>query len=257
MASTSPFAVKDTGGIAFKVDIIKDAYSQLRISGITTNPTPSDLETALIRLENMVAEWRQKISINYAFEDCPDPNTETNVKRSFWHCLATNLAVRLIPDFNKQVPQSLMNQAVQSYSSMVGSVAMDRINQVDYPNRMPMGSGNTLKYNRWQRFYKRSGDDANAANLIEMTKGDVNDFTEHFDSYLKDGEYIYEFTITTDDGLDVESSESSDTDVDYRIKATGRSESATDSIKQLTIVITTTNERVETIYRYFRITSSS
>ena len=129
MSNISPFAVKDAGGIATKVEIIIDAYSQLRISGITVQPTPEDLEVALMRLENMMAEWQTRVCVGYNFEDNPDPNTEINVKRAFWHCLATNLAVRLIPDFNKAVPQVLMMQASSSYSAMSGSIALDRLNQ--------------------------------------------------------------------------------------------------------------------------------
>ena len=65
-----------------KVNIISDAYSKLRISGLTVLPTPEDLELALSRLESMMAELDVRgISIGYNFEDNPDPNSLTNIPR--------------------------------------------------------------------------------------------------------------------------------------------------------------------------------
>ena len=246
MSNPSPFAVADTGGTALKVDLLKDAYSQLRISGLTVQPTPEDLEVGLSRMENMLAEWLPRVCIGWNFEEVPDPNSVTNIKRSYWHCVSTNLAARLIPDFNKQVPQSLLMQASQSFSSMSGSVAMDRVNMVAYPNRMPVGSGNSLKYNRWARFYRNQSSDINTCAIDQMYLGDITDFTEHFDAYLNDGEYILSFSITTDTGLNVITSDSTDSDVNYKIEATGTDESSQSSIRQITIIITTTSDRIET-----------
>ncbi len=39
-----------------KVDILNDAYSKIRISGLTVTPTPPDLELSLNRLESMMSE---------------------------------------------------------------------------------------------------------------------------------------------------------------------------------------------------------
>ena len=255
MSNISPFAVKDAGGIATKVEIIIDAYSQLRISGITVQPTPEDLEVALMRLENMMAEWQTRVCVGYNFEDNPDPNTEINVKRAFWHCLATNLAVRLIPDFNKAVPQVLMLQAGSSYSAMSGSIALDRLNQVPYPTRMPRGSGNTLRYNRWSRFYRLSDTNTNTCAVEQMFIGDVNDFTEHFDAYLADGETIASYSITSDSGLDIVSSSNTDNDVMYRIQASNPSSESSGNVRQLTIIATTSEGRIDTRYTIFQLVS--
>jgi len=253
VSDISPFAVKDAGGVATKVDLIIDAYSQLRISGLTVSPTPEDLEVALMRLENMAAEWQISTDVGFNFEEQPDPNTDSNVKRAFWHTFATNLAVRLIPDFNKVAPPVLMSQAMQSYSRMAGSVGLDRLNEVEYPNRMPKGSGNTLKYNRWQRFYRVSDAATNTTALIQMFKGDINDFVEHFDAYLNDGETIDSFSIVSDGGLDIVSSSNTDDDVNYRIEATGTDETSLSNVRQVTIIVTTSDGRVETRYTLFQI----
>ena len=67
-----------------KGDIINRAFSALRISGITADPSPEDLELALGKLENMAAELAgRNIHTNFAFEDDPDPNTPHNMERKF------------------------------------------------------------------------------------------------------------------------------------------------------------------------------
>ena len=65
----------------FKADIIADAYSQMRISGLTVEPTPEDLELALVRLENMGAEFEsRKMSAGYVLEENSRP--QQSVRRS-------------------------------------------------------------------------------------------------------------------------------------------------------------------------------
>ncbi len=253
--SVSRFATRDVGGLADKVDLMRDAYSQLRISGLTVDPTTEDLEISLWRMENMLAEWQPRMDLGYNFEDQPDPNSPSNLRRPYWHGIATNLAKRLIPDFNKAVPQELINQASQSYSAISGMYAKERINEVNYPTRMPQGSGNTLKYNRWARFYRLSDPFTNTTNLTEAFKGNINDFVEHYDAYLNEGETIDTYTITADVGLDLVSDTNTDDEIQYRLKFTGSDERDVNSVRQVTIVMTTTSGRVETRYRLFEIYS--
>lgn len=247
----------DTGGKALKVEIIKGAYSQLRISGITRQPTPDDLEIALNRLESMVSEWDdiRNVNINYNFEDNPDPNSLLGVKRSFWQALETNLAVRLMPDFGKgKAPDvSLLAQANQSFSALSGSVALNKLAQIQYPSRMGVGSGNTLRSTRWSRFYSVTPDAPNISGTVIMIQGDVQDFIEHFDSYLKDGETIKSFDIIAEPALKIISSSKTDIDVNYRIKALAGNSISTQNNQQLTVVVTTSTDRVVSRVRFFNV----
>lgn len=244
------------GGTFDKIDAIVDAYSQLRISGLTVEPTPEALETALDRLESMAAEWFERnICCGYQFEDEPDPNTPTGVRRGFKQAFATNLAVRLVPDFNKQVPATLFAQATQSLSNLSAVSAADRIKQVQYPSRMSRGSGNTLRYNRWARFYRLSGAAAANCKVNRMYIGDIGTFVEHFDAYLTDGETIASFSIVADTGVSITGSSNTDQDVNYTVEATGGSDgSAVGESRQVTIVITTSSGRVTTRVIQFELT---
>jgi hypothetical protein len=235
------------GGTFDKVDAIVDAYSQLRISGITRQPTPGDLELALNRLEGMAAEWATRnICSNWNFQDQPDPNEPSNVQLGYKQAYATNLAVRLAVDFGKQLSPGLIAQATQSLSNLSGRSAMDRINMVPYPSRQPRGSGNTLRYNRWNRFYRNQQFASNSCSTVEMFVGDVNDYTEHFDAYLNSGETISSVDFSADSGITINSSSFTDTDVNYQILAANPSESTRDIERQLVIIVTTSDSRVET-----------
>lgn len=246
------------GGAATKVDLIIDCYSQMRISGLTVDPTPEDLEVALSRLENMASEWFdiRNICAGYNFEDEPDPNSPSNVPRSTWQAFSTNLAMRLMPDFGKQVLPSLMGQASQSLSSLSGKSMLDRLNQVDYPNRMPRGSGNTLRYNRWNRFYREQATAPTECATNKMVVGDVDDFVEHFDSYLNDGETIASFSLVADPALIISNDAISDNDIVYRVSATGATNDSSLRSQQVTIIITTSDGRVETRFIFFALTPS-
>jgi len=235
------------GGTFDKIDAINDAYSQLRISGITRIPTPADLELALNRLEDMAAEWATRnICSGWNFQDDPDPNEPSNVQRGHKQAYATNLAVRISVDFGKQLSPALVAQASQSLSNLSARSAMDRINMVPYPSRQARGSGNTLRYNRWNRFYRNQQFAANSCSTIEMFVGDVNDYTEHFDAYLNSGETIASVDFSLDSGLTLNSSSFTDSDVSYQILATNPVESTRNVERQMVIVVTTSDSRVET-----------
>lgn len=228
-----------------KVDRITAAYSKLRISGLTVIPNPSDLELALGELENMMAELSvtRGIEVGYNFEEEPDPNSDLNVPQEFWNMIATNLATRLVPDFNKEASPVLFAQASQSLSMASNVCARNRIQQVSYPARQPVGSGNRI-YSRWQRFYHDfAGLPPNAPSTLFIMQGETNDFEESFAAYLRTDEYIDSFEVTADLGLLVISSSALDGVIDYRLSAP--IDLDTSVWQQVKIKVTTTEGRVE------------
>ena len=85
-----------------KGEVINDAYSQMRISGLTVTPSPELQSKALSRLEAFMGELEiNNVCLEYNFTQVPDPSDETGVIQPFFLMMSTNLAVRLVPDFNK------------------------------------------------------------------------------------------------------------------------------------------------------------
>lgn len=230
-----------------KGDVINDAYSELRISGLTVDPTPADLELALSTYENMMAYFKARsICAGYSFEDEPDPNTPHNVDRAFWTPMASNLAIRLVPNFNKEEHRRLTMMADSGLSTMSGVSAKNLARQVVYPDRQPRGSGNTLRTNRWARWYRDVVQAPSTCATIRMIIGDIDNFVEHFDSYLKDGEAVASYTIEGTNGLDVTADSLTSPDISYTVEALGAENSTTNSLQQVKIVATTDAGRVET-----------
>ncbi len=178
-----------------KIDIIHDAYSEIRISGLTTNATPKELEYALIKLESMAAEWEdvRNVCVNYNLENEPDPNSGSGIKIGYRQAFSTNLAVRLISSFGKQVPPSLYGQAAQSFSGMSTSTAVVR--ETQYPERQPIGSGNSLRFNRWRRFYRKNPRAPIDCETEQINQGEINNYQLNLENYLDDGEEIDSYTF--------------------------------------------------------------
>ncbi len=223
----------------YKADVISGAYSQMRISGLTVEPTSEDLELALARLENMAAEFEsRKMSAGYFLEEVPDPNSLSGIPRQFLHAYETNLAVRLIPDFNKSVPEQLLLQARSSSSNLAARTALQ--SQTPYPNRMPRGSGNTTRSYRWDRFYHSGGTVPSTTNQLRV--GDVNTYFEDWADYLTRNESISSFVITPDQNLLVTASAISGSKITFTVSAPDKNATSATNID---IQITTSLGRVD------------
>lgn len=234
-----------------KAEIINDAYSLMRINGLNLDPSSSDLSLALSRLETMAAEFEgRNIQTNYNFENTPDANSEHTMARKFWHSYAANLAIRLISDFGKDIPASLLSQARAGFSFLSSATAI--VTPVAYPRRQPIGSGNR-RYRYRQRYYSQTVNIPNEGDSVYMYVDDINDFTEDFSDYIIDAETIASFTIEADDGLTIVSSSLSSPVVSYQINAAGTDTSA-DNFQQVKIVATTSTGRVITRIRNFALT---
>lgn len=228
-----------------KVDRINGAYSQLRISGLTVNPTPEDLQLALDRLESMMHEWQARnMGVGYFFEDSPDPNTASGVDRKYWQAIETCLAVRLCADFNKTPSPFLVAQANQSASFVSSQAASSLIKEVPYPNRQPRGSGNSGRYNRWQRYYRDDVSPPTESSTNQIYIGDINDYTESFNDYLSVGETVSSYTAEADPGLTLSNDSISGNDIVYRIEAVDNATQG--SYQQVKISITTSTGRKQT-----------
>lgn len=238
--------------MGLKVEIINAAYSRGRISGLTSNPTPGDLTLGLRRLESMMAQWEEKnICVGYNFEDDPGLNSLHNVKRSYWDAMETALAMRLLGDFGKQPVSLLLVNAKGAYATLLSGTAMT--NMVQYPNRQPVGSGNDLRRNRFRRFYRSASAAPNdCAVTTRMFVGDIDNFTEHFDAWLDQGETLASYTITTPhpSNLFISGDVLATPDVNYTVEAKAA------GTYPVTIVATSSNGRVETRVVYFQLTKA-
>jgi len=169
-------------------------------------------------------------------------DTTSRISLIYRDALETNLAVRLAPDFNKPVHPDLKAEANQSLSAM--KAATNEVRESKRSSRMPLGSGNARRFNNFHRFYTVEERPKSGPQLNKMAIGNVQDFIEHFDSYLMAGETVSSYTLTAETGLTVLSDSLASPDVNYRVRADAM---GTDGeYQKIVIVATTSLGRIET-----------
>ena len=228
-----------------KADLINGAYSLMRISGITVDPSGADLTLALTRLESMAAEFEgRNIITDYNFEQNPLIGSVHNLERKFWFAYEANLAIRLHPDFGKTASPILVTQQQAAYSFLVANTAPYR--EVSYPSRMPIGISSSRRSLRWSRFYIPEAKAPLSAETIIMYIDDIKAFSESFVAYLDAGEVISSYTIEADDGLTINADANATPFITYTIQADGLTSGSSIALRQIKIVVTTSAGRIET-----------
>ena len=231
-----------------KGDLIKGAFSQLRISGLTVDPSVEDNALALHRLETMAAEFLgRNIGTGYALENEPDANTPHNLDRKYWYAYEVLLAARLMPDFGKgmQPDVTLIRMSTSALSFLVSSTAV--VKRVQHSVNMPTGKGN-----RFYKYYPVVDDAPVSGETKVMYINGVNHLVERFDAYLKDAEDILSYVITSDDEITVSGDVNATPNITYTVTAGSTSKNNA----EVKMVVTTTDARVCTRIINFNILDS-
>lgn len=239
-----------------KIDIINAALTRLTISGfVTSTPGPEEQATALERLEDMAEEFfGRNMNAGYIFEDTPDPNSDSGIARQYKNAFETNLASRLMSDYGKSsndpaAAADINRQASQSLSNMAGRTALTR--ETFYSRRHPIGSGTTSRYsNKWIRYFRPQPQAPLQSTTNNMIIGEINDFVEKWDEYLRGTETIASFEIEASADLTIVSSSLSTPDVNFRVRV----DAGADPFQQVKITVTTSTGRINTRLVDFNIT---
>lgn len=228
-----------------KVDIINAAYEEMRISGLTVSPDASDLQVALERLEDMMAEFfgETNLNIGYNFEVTPQLNSYTNVPRTYRNMMITNLAMRLLSAFGKQIPETLSAQASQSLSGAIGSVAAMNMREVAPSRRMPVGNGKTFRNVFFNRFQVPSTLPPNEPPTNKIFQGEIFTYREDFSAWLG-GNTISSFTIVSDPLLTVTTSANASPLIAYTVSAPAN-QTSEGPWQQVKITVTDSAGRVD------------
>lgn len=237
-----------------KGDIILGAFSLMRINGLTVGPDGFDNETALDRLENFAAMLcSRNICTSYNFTENPNLSDLTNIPIKYNIMMESNLAVYLCPDYGKEVPPVLAALAASTMNTASASCALEILQPVTYPDRMPVGSGN-LRYFPYNNFRQGPALPPESCTTHDMFVGDINDYTENYTQYLGSAETVASYTIEADQGLLIVSDSLSSPVISYRIEAL--SQQTTGNWQQVKIVVTTSTGRINTRLINFNVLQS-
>jgi hypothetical protein len=134
-----------------KQQFVTAAFEEIGMASYVFDLAPQDLQSALRRLDAMMAEWNAKgIRLAYPLPGSPQDASLTepsNVPDSANEAIITNLAMRLSPSFGKIPSPVTLSTAKAGYNTLLSRAAMPGEQQL--PGTMPAGAG--WKTWRWGR----------------------------------------------------------------------------------------------------------
>jgi hypothetical protein len=127
-----------------KRQFVEAAFEEVGLAAYAFDIQPQQLESALRRLDAMMAEWNAKgIRLAYPLPSSPqfsDINAESEVPDSANEAIITNLGIRLAAGYGKTLMPQTMVAAKQAYNTLLSRAAMPMEQQ--FPGTLPAGAGN-------------------------------------------------------------------------------------------------------------------
>lgn len=130
-----------------KRQFVSAAFEEIGLAAYAYDLQPDQIESALRRLDSMMAEWNAKgIRLGYPLPHSPefsDINSESGVPDSANEAIITNLALRIAPGYGKSVATSTVIIAKNAYNVLMARAAMP--SEVKIDSNLPAGAG----HKRW------------------------------------------------------------------------------------------------------------
>ena len=129
-----------------KRQLVEEAYAELALAGYVFDITPEEQQTALRRLDTMLAAWEvQGIQLGYALPANPndsDLDQESGLPDVAVETVYLQLAMRLAPGAGKQLSPDTLRTARQGLQSLLSAAAARSLVPSQQPGWMPRGGGN-------------------------------------------------------------------------------------------------------------------
>lgn len=126
-----------------KQDLINQAFEQIGLAAYVFDLSPEQLESALRRLDVMMAAWNARgIRLGYpspAFPGDSLGSEDSGLPDSAVEAVIANLGVRLASTVGKPVSIELKVAAKQAYDTLLSLAAMPE--EMKLPGTMPVGAG--------------------------------------------------------------------------------------------------------------------
>ena len=126
-----------------KRQLITEAYTELGMADYVYDLTPAELQTALRRMDAMMASWEvDGIRCAYPRAGTPsasDIDAVTSVPDAAVSAIVTNLAMQLAPGYGKSVAAETMVTAKKSKATLRNFLS--RIPEMQFPSSLPRGAG--------------------------------------------------------------------------------------------------------------------
>ena len=119
-------------------EIVTGALQLLEIRTAESAITADEAEDGLTALNDMMNEWNVD-GINIGYETLDDVEDEVFVTLGSIGAIKSNLAIYIAPEYGRIVTPGLEVRALRSKRSLRASIPL---NQSQFPDTLPIGSGN-------------------------------------------------------------------------------------------------------------------
>lgn len=128
-----------------KRQFIVGALEEIGLASFAFDIQPEELQSALRRLDSMMAEWNIK-GIRLGYPTVADPaysdiNSVTSVPDWANEAIITNLGIRLAPSYGKAVSRETKTVARSSYNTLLMQSGTTQPIEKQLPQTMPVGAG--------------------------------------------------------------------------------------------------------------------
>lgn len=120
-------------------DIIVRAFNRIGIRASETAIEADEAQDALSLLNDMLVSWEES-GLVLGFSPIPNLTSIVRIPRGTEFAVKENLAVRLAPEYSREIPDILVASANDAMKDLLQR--QGNIGDVDMPGTLPLGSGN-------------------------------------------------------------------------------------------------------------------
>lgn len=145
-----------------KRQIVVGAFEELGLGLSEFDIGPQNLESALRRLDVMMADWNgHGIRIGYAAADPNSSSLDQDSGVPDWsiRAILVNLAIQIAPMFGKQLPREVRVTAKEAFDNTLSRSSNEDPIEMEMPSSLPMGAGNRIDGNNNRTFFPQPTDD--------------------------------------------------------------------------------------------------
>lgn len=171
-----------------KGSVVNGAYTILRISGLTTNPSNEEIAAGLQESDDLALEMKGSgLDVNWQQPEdygLSDPADISGLTPEMTGPFKSILALRLLDLFGKAPTPTLIKRADDGMKSLEQFIVS--VPDAELPSTLSLGSGNEWDY-RSRYFYPEPGVNNDADYVF---KGDILNYSEDFSAWLIDEELV-------------------------------------------------------------------
>ena len=120
-------------------EVVEDALEDIGVKKAEVSLQPDELQSGIRRLNDMLAQWNE-LGITPGYSPLLNGDDVLNIEPAAIAAAKTKLAIRLAPSYSKTVTPELVENAREAMQYL--EAANSHINNVAYPDTLPIGSGN-------------------------------------------------------------------------------------------------------------------